>query len=107
MKGTGMSKRIARLPRGWRAAGAGLASLAVAGATLAAVGSPHASADLGARASTPIQHVVVLFPENISFDHYFGTYPNALNDGTGPAFHAAAGTPIPDNYVSHPELLTA
>ena len=29
--------------------------------------------------STPIQHVVVIFQENVSFDHYFGTYPNALN----------------------------
>ena len=28
---------------------------------------------------TPIQHLVVIFQENISFDHYFGTYPNALN----------------------------
>ena len=25
--------------------------------------------------STPIKHVVVIFDENISFDHYFGTYP--------------------------------
>jgi len=28
---------------------------------------------------TPIKHVIVMFQENISFDHYFGTYPNALN----------------------------
>jgi phospholipase C len=28
---------------------------------------------------TPIKHLVVIFDENISFDHYFGTYPNALN----------------------------
>ncbi len=26
-----------------------------------------------------IQHIVVIFQENVSFDHYFGTYPNALN----------------------------
>ena len=26
----------------------------------------------------PIKHLVVIFNENISFDHYFGTYPNAL-----------------------------
>jgi phospholipase C len=43
--------------------------------------------------TTPIEHVVVLFPENISFDHYFGTYPNALNGAGEPAFHAASGTP--------------
>ncbi|TCC41782.1 phospholipase C [Kribbella speibonae] len=36
-----------------------------------------------ARTTTPIQHLVVIFGENISFDHYFGTYPNATNaDGT-------------------------
>jgi phospholipase C len=29
--------------------------------------------------NTPIKHVVVIFDENDSFDHYFGTYPNALN----------------------------
>ena len=44
------------------------------------------------RPSTPIQHVVVIFGENISFDHYFGTYPNAANtDGT--PFKAARNTP--------------
>ena len=40
-----------------------------------------------------IQHVVVLFQENVSFDHYFGTYPNALNLQGEPAFHALPGTP--------------
>jgi len=56
--------------------------------------------------STAIQHVVVIFGENISFDHYFGTYPNAANTG-GTTFTAAAGTPIPNNYISNPTLLTA
>jgi phospholipase C len=33
--------------------------------------------------TTPIKHVVVIFDENVSFDHYFGTYPNAANtDGS-------------------------
>jgi len=33
--------------------------------------------------ATPIKHLVVIFNENVSFDHYFGTYPNAANtDGT-------------------------
>jgi phospholipase C len=42
--------------------------------------------------ATPIKHLVVIFDENISFDHYFGTYPNATNtDGT--KFKAAPGTP--------------
>ena len=42
---------------------------------------------------TPIQHVVVIFGENISFDHYFGTYPNATNPAGEPAFTALPGTP--------------
>jgi phospholipase C len=46
----------------------------------------------GIHTATPIKHVVVIFGENISFDHYFGTYPNAANtDGT--TFTAAKGTP--------------
>jgi phospholipase C len=43
--------------------------------------------------ATPIKHVVVIFDENNSFDHYFGTYPHAANAPGEPAFHAAAGTP--------------
>ena len=31
------------------------------------------------KTKTPIKHLVIIFDENISFDHYFGTYPNALN----------------------------
>src|ERR1700689_4075335 len=43
--------------------------------------------------ATPIKHLVVIFDENQSFDHYFGTYPNAANPQDEPPFHAAAGTP--------------
>jgi phospholipase C len=43
--------------------------------------------------TTPIQHLVVIFGENISFDHYFGTYPNALNTAGEPQFTPAADTP--------------
>jgi phospholipase C len=58
-------------------------------------------------ASASIQHVVVIFQENVSFDHYFGTYPNAANTG-GTTFTAAVGTPTNiNNYVSNPSLLTA
>jgi phospholipase C len=42
---------------------------------------------------TPIEHVIVLFQENISFDHYFATYPVALNLPGEPSFQAATGTP--------------
>jgi phospholipase C len=62
-----------------------LATLILAGAAFAG------SAD--SNTTTPIQHVVVIFGENISFDHYFGTYPHALNPVGEPAFTPAAGTP--------------
>jgi phospholipase C len=45
------------------------------------------------KTTTPIQHVVVIFGENVSFDHYFGTYPNAANPPNEPQFTAAPGTP--------------
>ena len=38
---------------------------------------------------TPIRHVVEIFQENVSFDHYFGTYPHAANSD-GENFNAAA-----------------
>src|SRR5580698_5556945 len=47
--------------------------------------------------SAVIKHVVVIFGENESFDHYFGTYPNALNGPGETAFTAATGTPTTAN----------
>ncbi len=43
-----------------------------------------------------IQHIVVIFQENVSFDHYFGTYPNALNPPGEIPFTALPGTPVVD-----------
>ncbi|MGA7557616.1 MAG: alkaline phosphatase family protein [Terriglobales bacterium] len=43
--------------------------------------------------ATPIQYLVVIFNENVSFDHYFGTYPNALNPAYENKFTAKPGTP--------------
>jgi phospholipase C len=43
--------------------------------------------------ATPIQYLVVVFQENVSFDHYFGTYPNALNPPFENKFKGAANTP--------------
>jgi phospholipase C len=64
--------------------------VAVVGISMSGAASPTAALPTP---TTPIEHVVVLFPENISFDHYFGTYPNAVNGPGEPAFTAAAGTP--------------
>ena len=55
--------------------------------------------------ATPIKHVVIIFNENVSFDHYFATYPEATNPPGEPAFHALAGTPKVDN-LANANLLT-
>ncbi len=79
-------------------AAASLAALLVAG-QLAMPALSIAQED-GARTATPIKHVVVIFGENISFDHYFGTYPYAVNPGRGePRFVAAPGTPSVNGYT--------
>ena len=54
----------------------------------------------GSPTATPIKHVIVLFQENISFDHYFGTYPYATNPADEPEFHAAPDTPRANNLLS-------
>jgi phospholipase C len=55
--------------------------------------------------ATPIKHVVVLFNENVSFDHYFATYPKAANPPGEPAFAAAPHTPSVNN-LANAHLLT-
>ncbi len=58
------------------------------------------------KTATPIKHVVVIFNENRSFDHYFGTYPNALNPEGEPPFEPARNTPRDiNNLLSNPTLL--
>jgi phospholipase C len=74
----------------------GLIVLALAGAGAQAAPS---------KTTTPIQHLVVIYQENASFDHYFGTYPVALNPPGSPRFVAAKGTPRVDGLT--PSLLTS
>ncbi|WP_277910914.1 alkaline phosphatase family protein [Asaia platycodi] len=66
------------------------------------------SAPLQARAETqtktPIKHVVVIFDENVSFDHYFATYPQAANPEGEPVFLPRLGTP-PANTLLRSNLL--
>lgn len=93
-----------RSPSIWRKT---LAACTAATATTlsATVGAGSAFA---ADTKTPIEHVVVIYSENISFDHYFGTYPEAENkpgeklkgqDAPAPKFEAKPGTPKVDNLV--------
>src|SRR5579859_1030540 len=57
------------------------------------------------KTKTPIKHLVVIFNENISFDHYFGTYPNALNPEGEPLFEPARNTPRDINNIDTEALL--
>ena len=54
--------------------------------------------------ATPIKHLVVIFDENVSFDHYFGTYPTASNAESEETFAGAPGTPAVNGLT--PALLT-
>jgi phospholipase C len=86
-----------------------LAAGAAVGATVASASTSQTGADTANSAATPatapasdykvvaptrspIKHLVVLFDENESFDHYFGTYPYATNTD-GSKFYAKPGTP--------------
>jgi hypothetical protein len=63
-----------------------------------------ASANISAiaqdRTATPIQHLVVIFQENVSFDHYFGTYPKAQNNPGETKFVAKPNTPVVNNLAT-------
>ena len=62
----------------------------------------HDGGDDAARfqTTTPIKHVVVIFQENVSFDHYFGTYPHAFNLPGETPFHAKGSTPESNTLLS-------
>ncbi len=66
---------------------------AVPGVGLPQEDAPDAKAAPAPLTTTPIQHLVVIFQENVSFDHYFGTYPMATNPTGEPTFTPAANTP--------------
>src|SRR5690348_7981384 len=93
-----MKKPTHRRPHFATGAVAGLACAGLLGTGLALVTGHSAEAAPGATA-TPIKHLVVIFDENVAFDHYFGTYPHAANTD-GVRFTAATGTPTPKNLTS-------
>jgi phospholipase C len=49
--------------------------------------------NIGRNTTTPIKHLAVIFQENVSFDHYFATYPNAKNPLGEPRFSPLSNTP--------------
>jgi phospholipase C len=69
----------------------------------------HGSQQNEAQTATPIKHLVIIFNENRSFDHYFATYPKATNPPGEPAFKADRHTPAVNNLEptsANPYLLT-
>jgi phospholipase C len=94
-----------RVLAAWSLAAVAATGLIVASTTssLAAAPRPARRAapvpDRSSRTTSPIQHVVVIFDENVSYDHYFGTYPKAKNtDGT--RFIPSPRTPKNDNLIT-------
>ena len=67
---------------------------------------PASAADSAAslRTQTPIKYVVVIFQENVSFDHYFATYPKAKNPPGETSFNPSPFTPTV-NGLSNTALL--
>jgi len=91
-----------------------LATSLVAAALLCLGVAPGSAGEGHHDTATPIKHVVVIFQENVSFDHYFATYPQAANtpgeiqQGSGmaaPSFTAAKNTPKGINTLANAGLL--
>jgi phospholipase C len=86
---------------------------ALGAAAFAAVAGLSGAAE--AQTTTPIKYVVVIFGENISFDHYFSAYPTALYPQGQPvgssfpageiAFKPLATTPAVDGLQQAPGSL--
>ena len=67
--------------------------LSIAGGCLSTIAPDVLAASADPATQTPIKHLVVIFQENVSFDHYFATYPNAKNPPGEPRFTARKDTP--------------
>ncbi|KIF66524.1 phospholipase C [Streptomyces sp. AcH 505] len=98
------STRRGTAARRWGAL-AGAAALTVLGGAAPSFGAVRGGQHPGSHTATPVKHLVVIFDENISFDHYFGTYPKAANtDGT--RFTASPRTPRDIDNLRTAGLLT-
>jgi phospholipase C len=70
-----------------------ISTLALGAALAGALVIPAMANENQKETTSPIKHVVVIFQENVSFDHYFATYPNAVNLPGEPAFKPSKRTP--------------
>ncbi len=80
-----------------------MAVVAASVMTLLPVYAASAQGSSGSSTKTPIKHVVVIFQENVSFDHYFGTYPHAFNLPGETPFHAEENTPESNTLFESPQ----
>jgi phospholipase C len=80
----------------------GLRQVCALAASMSLLAPTGALAQSGPQAptNTPIKHVVVIFQENISFDHYFGTYPVAHDLNGKTSFAVRKDTPNVNNLAS-------
>jgi phospholipase C len=77
--------------------------VSLAAASAAAIGFALPSLARDSETTTPIKHVIVIFQENVSFDHYFATYPFAANKTPGePVFKASPETPAVNGLLTGP-----
>jgi phospholipase C len=88
---------------GWRLPVASADVYVAGGAPGPVAGQDHSLA-ASLPTTTPIKHLVILYQENASFDHYFGTYPHAANPPGEPAFSPRGNTPAMNGLT--PDLLT-
>jgi phospholipase C len=60
---------------------------------IAVPGTAAGNSAIPTTTTTPVKHLVIIFQENVSFDHYFGTYPHATNGANGSKFVGHPHTP--------------
>jgi phospholipase C len=84
-----------------------LATATAAAITLLPVAPAFGGDGGGSKTTTPIKHVVVIFQENVSFDHYFATYPHTQKNKDGSNFFGGAKDDTPRvNGLEQAGLLT-
>ena len=82
--------------RNWIAA----AMIAAVGLYVSAGAPVEAASLMLAPTQTPIKYLVVIDDENVGFDHYFATYPVAVNPPFEPRFKALPNTPSPNGIAA-------
>jgi phospholipase C len=87
--------------------GRSLRHIALLGCNLLVLSNGSADAAVRPRTATPIKHLIVIFQENVSFDHYFATYPLASNPPGEPTFTGLPSTPNSINTLQSAKLLVS